>query len=276
MFEFVGRMIGKAVYEGIVVDVPFAQFFLSQVINQHSHTGAYSCIDELPSLDPELYKNLTFVKHYDCDVSELELTFTCDEDVLGRVVTHELVPGGKVIQVTSDNRIEYIHKMAHFRMKTQIQHQVDAFRKGFRTIINPDWLSLFSTPEVQRLVSGDTNKIDLKDLRKNTQYYGGFHDKHRVISWLWEILEKDFTENERRLFLKFVTSCSSPPLLGFVNLEPPFSIRCVEVGEDEDTGDTVGKCTIYQIAIYQIVIRFEFVRSPNISKTMSLPYFLTC
>ena len=28
LFEFVGKMIGKAVYEGIVVDVPFALFFI--------------------------------------------------------------------------------------------------------------------------------------------------------------------------------------------------------------------------------------------------------
>ena len=33
LFEFVGKMIGKAVYEGIVVDVPFASFFMSQVLN---------------------------------------------------------------------------------------------------------------------------------------------------------------------------------------------------------------------------------------------------
>ncbi|TMW43040.1 hypothetical protein DOY81_011880, partial [Sarcophaga bullata] len=56
----------------------------------------------------------------------------------------------------------------------------------------------------------------------------------------WDILAKDFTEEERKLFLKFVTSCSKPPLLGFAHLEPPFSIRCVEVGDDEDTGDTIG------------------------------------
>ena len=34
LFEFVGRMIGKAVYEGIVVDVPFAAFFLTQVLGK--------------------------------------------------------------------------------------------------------------------------------------------------------------------------------------------------------------------------------------------------
>ena len=32
---------------------------------------------------------------------------------------------------------------------------------------------------------------------------------------------------------QFVTSCSKPPLLGFSHLEPPFSIRCVELTEDE-------------------------------------------
>lgn len=41
--------------------------------------------------------------------------------------------------------------------------------------------------------------------------------------------------------LQFVTSCSKPPLLGFAYLEPPFSIRCVQVADDEDFGDTLGK-----------------------------------
>lgn len=33
--------------------------------------------------------------------------------------------------------------------------------------------------------------------------------------------------------LQFVTSCSRPPLLGFAYLKPPFSIRCVEVSDDQ-------------------------------------------
>lgn len=64
LFEFVGRMLGKAVYEGILVDVPFASFFLSLVLGQ-TQQAFYSCIDELPSLDKELYKSLTFIKHYE-------------------------------------------------------------------------------------------------------------------------------------------------------------------------------------------------------------------
>ncbi|GLV32551.1 uncharacterized protein CBL_00739 [Carabus blaptoides fortunei] len=239
LFEFVGRMLGKAVYEGIVVDVPFASFFLSQVLGQ-THQALYSSMDELPSLDRDLYRSLTYVKHHEGDVQELDLTFSVDEDCLGKLITHELVPGGKAVPVTNENKINYIHLMAHFRMHTQIKDQTAAFIRGFRSIINPDWLSLFSTPELQRLISGDNVPLDLRDLRKHTQYYGGFHDSHRVVGWLWDILDRDFTEEERAMFLKFVTSCSKPPLLGFAHLEPPFSIRCVEVGDDEDTGDTIG------------------------------------
>ncbi|XP_076627960.1 ubiquitin-protein ligase E3B isoform X2 [Colletes latitarsis] len=239
LFEFVGRMLGKAVYEGIVVDVPFASFFVSQFSGQ---TGGalYSWLDELASLDRDLYRSLTLVKHYKGDVRQLELTFSLDEDVLGKLVTHELVPGGRAVPVTNEKKINYIHLMAHFRMHMQIKDQTTAFIRGFRSIINLEWLALFSTPELQRLISGDNVPLDLRDLRKHTQYYGGFHDSHRVVCWLWDILEKDFSEEERGLFLKFVTSCSKSPLLGFAHLEPPFSIRCVEVGDDEDTGDTIG------------------------------------
>ncbi|XP_069070843.1 ubiquitin-protein ligase E3B isoform X2 [Pleurodeles waltl] len=239
LFEFVGKMLGKAVYEGIVVDVPFASFFLSQLLGHH-HSIFYSSIDELPSLDSEFYKNLTSIKRYDGDISDLGLTFTYDEDVMGQLICHELIPGGKTMAVTNENKISYIHYMAHFRMHTQIKNQGAALISGFHSIIKLEWIRMFSTPELQRLMSGDNAEIDLEDLKRHTVYYGGFHGSHRVIIWLWDILANDFTSEERAMFLKFITSCSRPPLLGFAYLKPPFSIRCVEVSDDQDTGDTLG------------------------------------
>lgn len=239
LFEFVGKMLGKAVYEGIVVDVPFASFFLSQLLG-HQHSALYSSIDELPSLDADLYRSLTCIKHYEGEVGELALTFSLDEDCMGQLVTHELVPGGRAVAVTNANKISYMHLVAHFRMHSQIQEQAGAFLRGFRALVSPDWLALFSTPELQRLIAGDNAPVDLHDLRRHTKYFGGFHSGHRLVNWLWDILERDFSSEEHHLFLKFVTSCSKPPLLGFAHLEPPFSIRCVEVSDDQDTGDTIG------------------------------------
>ena len=176
--------------------MPLASFFLSQVLGQ-THSVLYSALDELPSLDPELYRSLTYIKRYegkriDCwpktipfhhrpthfpfsagDVSDLSLTFSVDDDFMGKLITQELRPGGKAIPVTNENkydfknvfnvrfirrgniffasylfRISYIHQMAHFRMHTQIREQTSAFLRGFRALVNPEWLSLFSTPEV--------------------------------------------------------------------------------------------------------------------------------
>ena len=53
-----------------------------------------------------------------------------------------------IIVTINDFRINYVHLMAHYVMHTQIKAQTAAFIKGFKYVINPEWLSLFSTPEV--------------------------------------------------------------------------------------------------------------------------------
>ncbi|CAH8853419.1 unnamed protein product [Trichobilharzia szidati] len=240
LFEFLGKMLAKAIYESIVVDVPFANFFLTQLLGREK-AGCYSFLDELATLDRELYKSLSYIKHYDGDVSDLEFTYSYAEDCLGQVIIHDLCPGGRQISVTNDVKISYVHSVAHFRMYKQIRSQTASFIRGFYSILNPDWLAMFSPPELQTLISGDCGSMDIDDLKQHTRYSGGFHSNHRVIRWLWDILRRDFDDRERSLFLKFVTSCSRPPLLGFANLEPPFCIRCVHyTNEDQDVGDTLG------------------------------------
>lgn len=43
---------------------------------------------------------------------------------------------------------------------------------------------------------------------------GGYSADHPVIKIFWRVVE-GFTDEEKRKLLKFVTSCSRPPLLGF-------------------------------------------------------------
>lgn len=84
-------------------------------------------------------------------------------------------------------RISYIHLMAHFRMHTQIKEQTAAFIRGFRSIINPEWLHMFSTPEVQRLVSGDNAEIDLDDLKYVT-FQTSLKSRRTQFFVLWFLL----------------------------------------------------------------------------------------
>ena len=64
---FTTDFISIVVSQGIVVDVHFAPFFLSQILG-HQQNAVFSAIDELQSLDIELYKSLNYIKHYDGNV----------------------------------------------------------------------------------------------------------------------------------------------------------------------------------------------------------------
>ena len=86
-YRFIGRILGKALYDGILVDVAFAGFFLAKWL------GKQSFLDDLASLDPDLYKGLIFLKHYQGNPEDLSLNFTIAVDgecvsLLSTVVEH--------------------------------------------------------------------------------------------------------------------------------------------------------------------------------------------
>lgn len=63
----------------MLVELPFASFFLSKLLG----TSADVDIHHLESLDPEMYRNLLFLKTYEGDVEELGLNFTVVNNDLG-------------------------------------------------------------------------------------------------------------------------------------------------------------------------------------------------
>ncbi|XP_029444361.1 ubiquitin-protein ligase E3C isoform X2 [Rhinatrema bivittatum] len=234
-YYFLGRMLGKALYENMLVELPFASFFLSKLLG----TSADVDIHHLASLDPEMYKNLLFLKSYEGDVEELGLNFTVVNNDLGEAQVVELKPGGKDIPVTSANRIAYIHLVADYRLNKQIRHHCLAFRQGLANVVNLEWLRMFDQQEIQVLISGAQVPISLDDLKSFTNYSGGYSADHPVIKIFWRVVES-FTDEDKRKLLKFVTSCSRPPLLGFKELYPAFCIH--NGGSDLERLPTASTC----------------------------------
>ncbi|XP_039276573.1 ubiquitin-protein ligase E3C isoform X2 [Nilaparvata lugens] len=232
-YYFIGRMLGKALYENLLVELPLAEFFLSKLVGRHSDVD----IHHLASLDSVMYKNLLFLKNYEGNFAELGLDFTVVNDELGETTVEELKPNGRNIPVTSINRIEYIHLVADYKLNKQIYAQCLAFRQGLANVVPLEWLQMFSVKEVQVLISGAQVPVNVEDLRHHTLYSGGYTDDHPTIGYFWEVLE-DFTDLQRRQLLKFVTSCSRPPLLGFKDLNPPFCILNAGTSERLPTAST--------------------------------------
>ena len=240
-YEFLGRVLGKCLYEGILVDVAFAPFFLLKWSQQASDSKASTAVgvNDLRDLDGGLYRGLVKLKNYAGDVeSDFGLNFTISSRLPrhDKTITVELKPGGEAIPVTNANKLEYIHLVSRYRLSVQAHIQTSAFLKGLNSIINPNWLSMFNQSELQTLVGGDINTpIDVEDLRRNT-IYGGIYQlgddgiEHESIQLFWEVMHS-LGDEERRKVLKFVTSVARAPLLGFGVLRPRFSIR--DAGEDQ-------------------------------------------
>jgi ubiquitin-protein ligase E3 C len=228
-YEFLGRVLGKAVYESILVEPQFCLPFLNQLL------GRSNSLEDLKNFDHEFYQNLTKLLSMSSeDVDGLGLTFDLNLGE-GREIaeTVELVPGGRTKHVTKSNVIQYVHLVANQRLNVESASQTKAFLRGFRDLIPASWVRLFSSYELQKLISGDDSirGIDVESLKKSMQYAAGYHPSQTVVSWFWEILE-EMSAEQQRLFLKFMTSCSRQPLLGFSSLEPAPCIQQIRLPDD--------------------------------------------
>ena len=225
-YEFLGRVLGKAIYESILVEPQFCLPFLNQLL------GKKNSLEDLKNLDDEFYNNLMKLRTMSAsDIETLGLTFELQLGPLSRTIP--LLPGGTSKIVTRDNVIHYIHLVAHYRLNVVAASQTRAFLRGFRDLIPASWVRLFSAHELQTLVSGDdtVRGIDVESLKQAMQYAGGYHPSQQLMEWFWEVID-ELTPDQQRKFLKFMTSCSRQPLLGFQSLAPAPCIQQIRLPDD--------------------------------------------
>ena len=86
----------------------------------------------------------------------------------------------------------------------------DRSDRGLSTQIPRRFRTLFTPKELKVIVSGRSD-INVELLKKNTVYRGGYTGKEPVITYFWQVL-KNFTNEERELYLRFVWGRSRLPL----------------------------------------------------------------
>nr|VDD29847.1 unnamed protein product [Brassica oleracea] len=177
---------------------------------------------DIEAIDPDYYKALKWMLENDIsDVLDLTFSVDADEEKLilyekTEVTDHELIPGGRNIKVTEENKHEYVDLIAEHRLTTAIRPQINAFLEGFSELILKDLISIFNDKELELLISGLPD-IDLDNLRANTEY-SGYSPGSPVIQWFWEVVQGLSKEDKARL-LQFVTGTSKVPLEGFSSLQ---------------------------------------------------------
>ncbi|KXN90585.1 E3 ubiquitin-protein ligase ptr1, partial [Leucoagaricus sp. SymC.cos] len=207
-FKFVGRVIGKAIYDGRLLDAYFAKSLYRQIL------GKPVDYRDVEWVDPEYYNSLCWILENDPTVLELNFSVEADEFGVNRIVP--LKENGEAIPVTQENKREFVQLSAQYRLYSSIKDQIENLLNGFYEIIPKDLITIFNEQELELLISG-TPDIDVDEWRAATEY-NGYSSSDPNIVWWWRAL-KSFNREERAKVLSFATGTSRVPLNGFVDLQ---------------------------------------------------------
>lgn len=208
-FRFVGRIIGKAIYDGQLIDAYFTRSFYKHIL------GLKPTYHDLEAQDPEYYKSLKWMLENDC-TGILDYTMSAEYDEFGKQTIIDLLPNGRNIPVTEENKADYVRLVTEVRMTKSIERQIEAFKEGFYELIPYEDCKIFNELELELLMSGLPD-IDMADLKANVEYTG-YTASSPQINWFWRCVGKMDQEDLARLVM-FVTGTSKVPLEGFSTLQ---------------------------------------------------------
>lgn len=231
-YKFAGRVFGKAILDGLVCDAHFALPLLKHLL------GVPITFSDLEFLDEELYRNCVWMRENE-GVDVLCVTFSVQTPE-GDIV--DLKPNGRDIDVTDENKAEYLSLVLQYRMLDSVSHQLTALLSGLYEIIPRSWLSVFDYQELDFFLCG-LPVINMTDWKTHTnirhhsksQTSPGFAHENQVISWFWEVVES-FSDEQKARLLQFSTGSSRVPVEGFKALMSasgyvhPFTIQLIAPG----------------------------------------------
>lgn len=234
--KFIGNIVGKCLYENVLIDISFASFFLNKWCNMCMKNS----INDLNYFDEELFINLMkLTKMSESELNDLDLDFTINEKIKNKIYSFNLNSSKeKNTSVNINNRLNYIHQISNFKLNSSLNIQTSFFLKGLFEIIPKNWLSMFDSSELQMLISGEQNDVDIEDWKNNVEY-GGYYPDQLTIIYFWEVVS-EMTANEKSKLINFVTSVRRAPLMGFEALVPKFGIR--NSGTDINRLPTASTC----------------------------------
>ena len=122
-FKFIGRIIGKALYEGRALDCHFSRAVYKRIL------GNTVSMKDMETLDEKYYKSLLWMLENDI-TGVIDLTFSIETDEFGVKQIVDLVENGRNIPVTEENKQEYIQREIEYRLTGSVQAQLEQFLKG--------------------------------------------------------------------------------------------------------------------------------------------------
>eukprot|EP00729_Bicosta_minor_P005103 gene5103-8273_t len=267
-FALLGRIAGIALYHRETIPAYWTTAFVKAAF------GFPIVACDFALVDPELYKNKIqvietykaaehggktlaqfWVEEWGMDLEDLTFTaehepemesFYGDGDGGGpsakraKLEKVELKPGGSKIQVTNENKAEYLQLFVQHRVVGAIKEQVQAFQKGLGVFFSAALLARLrrecSPTDVKMLLCG-APEIDVDDWQASATYRGGLAAGSQEVVWFWSTI-RGMDAKERSKVLDFCTGSLQAPATGFANLmgyhgsQERFCLELIDGGPD--------------------------------------------
>lgn len=197
MFEFIGKLMALSVRTKLCLPFEFPPIVWKKLV------GEVVGFEDLVAIDAIACKQLEDVRHWDLEKFDpTKLRF----DYIGSdKIERELVPGGKDIAVTYDNRLEFYDKLVAARL-SEFDQAAAAMARGMEEVIPGRALWLFSSSQLEELVCG-CPKFDMEFWRKQTDATGV---SASTLSLFWQVMNT-LSQKELSGFVRFAWGRSRLP-----------------------------------------------------------------
>lgn len=235
-------MLGLAIYNSTILDVALPPFaFRKLLASAPSYNGpiisaprlamSYN-LEDLAEFQPSLAKGLRQLLEYDGDVKGTFCrNFVAEIDRYGQILQVPLCPDGENRPVTNGNRREFVDLYIHYLLDSAVSRQFEPFKRGFFTVCCGNALSLFRPDEIELLVRGSDEPLDVSSLQAVAVFDGwgkeSLPEDEPVIIWFWETFSGANAIDQRKL-LRFITSSDRIPAIGAASLV----IKLTYLGDD--------------------------------------------
>jgi E3 ubiquitin-protein ligase NEDD4 len=209
-FKFIGRVVGLAIFHRRFLDAFFIGALYKMIL------GKAVALPDMEGVDADFHRSLQWMIDNDISGGILEQTFSTEDERFGVVTVEDLIPNGRNIEVTNENKKEYVDLMVKWRIEKRIAEQFQAFKEGFQELIPQDLVNVFDERELELLIGGIA-EIDVDDWKKHTDYRG-YTESDEVVQNFWQTVRSWDGEQKSRL-LQFTTGTSRIPVNGFKDLQ---------------------------------------------------------
>lgn len=294
-----GVLLGLAIYNSTILDIALPPFAFKKLMAAAPSTSIpatgqrqshISSLDDLAEYRPALAKGLRALLDFDGDVQETFChDFVAEVDKYGQRVKVPLCPNGDKKPVTNANRHEFVNLYVQYLLDTAIQRQFEPFKRGFFTVCGGNALALFRPEEIELMVRGSDEPLDVPTLRAVATYENwpkpaaitgssarngvtvngngngneaatkpnhstDIEPSEPIVTWFWDSLARSTPTNQRKL-LSFVTGSDRIPATGAASL----SIRIAYLGDDPARYPIAHTC-FNKLGLYQYESRQKLER----------------